>query len=218
MSRGRTIIRTFVLAFATASLVLASCIFSPPPDDKGGKEPIPPATSSEQLIEYLSDAYQNRDFALFSSIISQDPTAPYLFKLNEANDDGETEWDATTELRIHKRMFEPQSIDPGDTQLPPDLWLTSVNIQLPQQTDFLERTDLYRTTPDGPGLDPARWTAREAIYETHLLFELVGNTDYRVDGEASFVVIEDKAKQVGDAGKFLLYIWEDLQAPPKPSA
>jgi hypothetical protein len=36
------------------------------------------------------------------------------------------------------------------------------------------------------------------------------DTDYRVDGRANFVVIENRTKQLGEAHKFLLYRWEDL--------
>jgi hypothetical protein len=41
----------------------------------------------------------------------------------------------------------------------------------------------------------------------------MGDTDFRLDGEASFVVIEDRTLRPCDPGKFRLYIWEDLQAP-----
>ena len=45
-----------------------------------------------------------------------------------------------------------------------------------------------------------------------MLFDLAGDVDYKVEGEANFVVLEDKTKQVGESGKFLIYIWEDLGA------
>lgn len=216
MSRGSTLIRSLALILFLASVPLTSCVFDPPP---GKEDPIPDveATTPEELIDNLATAYQTRSYARFQKLISQDPTAPYTFRLN-APRDGEEEWDANVELRIHKRMFEPQNIDPGDTPLDPGLWLHGVTIRLTLQSDFQDRPDLYRTTPEGQGLDPDRWIAREAIYETHLLFELVGTTDYQVDGTASFVVIEDKLKASGDVGKFLIYIWEDLQAPGKPAA
>jgi hypothetical protein len=101
----------------------------------------------------------------------------------------------------------------------PENWLVSVDISLTLQTDFVERTDIYRSPSNPDGIDGARWTATEATYGTYVLFQLAGITDYQVDGRANFVVIEDKTKTNADPGKWLIYRWEDLgTTAPKPAA
>ena len=64
-------------------------------------------------------------------------------------------------------------------------------------------------------LDAAKWKVTDAIYSTDVLFDLQGEIDFQVRGQANFVVIEDLTKEIGDDGKFLLLQWNDLdQAKP----
>lgn len=211
MSRRRGKFRQLVTTLALVTLVASGCIFSPE-----GEPPVPeaPVDSAEALIQALASAYRTQNFAKFEGLLATD----YLFILDMPNPDtGETQWDRTTELRIHQRMFDPENIPPGDPPLPPDNWLQTVSITLTPQGTFAERMDLY-TTSDPPGtLDPTLWKAESAVYSTDVFFQLQGDTDFQVRGRADFTVITDLTKAVGDPGKFLILRWEDLGIT-KPTA
>ncbi len=217
MSRVREFTRTTAAFVALALCFATSCIFSP---EAGEIPPEPPPTIevAADVIDALSRAYQQRDDKLFAKLLANDPenNAEYVFLLSAPTEQNETQWGYTEEVRIHQRMFHPEAPLPGDTPVPSDLWLQSLTITLTPVGAFTERTDLYTT--DGGYLDPAKWRASAAKYTTYLLFELAGEIDYRVEGEASFVVIEDRTKDIGDDGKFLLLIWEDLGSPGSPAA
>jgi len=212
MSRRRENFRHFATTLALVTLVASGCIFSPNSDPPVPEQPV---DSPETLIQALASSYRTQNYDKFQGLLAED----YLFILDMPNSDtGETQWNKTTELRIHQRMFDPENIPPGDPRLDPDLWLQSVSITLTAQADFVERPDLY-TTYDPPGpLDPALWKAEFAIYSTDLFFQLQGETDYQVTGRAEFTVITDLTKNVGDAGKFLILRWEDLGNRMKPAA
>ena len=185
-------------------------------EDPVFKAPAPPVIDSpEKVVEALSRAYQNRDVSLFESILAHDTetNADYLFFLSAPTDLGETHWDYAEEMRIHQRMFTPQNPPEGDPPVDPRIWPQSIQITLTRLENFGERTDLY-TTQGGP-LDPAIWRAADARYATYVFFDLA-ETAYKVEGKANFVVIEDHRKNNGDAGKYLLSIWEDI--PFQPSA
>jgi hypothetical protein len=163
------------------------------------------------LVQGLAGSYRQRAFAKFSPLLSDDP-AMYLYLLSEPTPSGETSWGVTEERRIERRMFEPQNIPPGETPVPRELWIQSIDISLTALTPWVERTDLYRSSTNSQGLDPAHWRATEATYGARVFFQLAGTTDYQIDGRTNFVVAEDMTKQACDAGKFLLYRWEDLGA------
>ena len=174
--------------------------------------PYPGVTSEQALIKNLESVYRKRDYEKFTTLFSN-PTLgqpAYLFLLSDPAPGGETSWGYAEEMRIHRRMFEPQNVLPGETPVPPGNWLVSIDISLTLQTDFVERTDLYLSPSNPQGLDPARWKATEATYGTYVLFQLAGTTDYQVDGRANFVVIQDKTRANGDAWKWLIYRWEDV--------
>jgi hypothetical protein len=212
MSRRRERARQLAIAIAIVTLTASGCIFSPKEDPP---EPPPTIDSSAALIQALADAYRQQNYDAFAGLLATD----YLFVLDEMTMTGETDWDRTTELRIHQRMFDPENIPPGDPPLAAENWLQSVTISLTPEMDFIERTDLY-TTADPPGtLDPTRWRAEVANYGTNVFFQLQGETDYQVTGRANFTVINDLTKQVGDAGKFQILRWEDLgtSKPTVPS-
>ena len=216
MSRVRGHLRHTALLLALATCLWTGCIFSPetgviPP------EPPPVIDSPEALVDALSRAYQNRDIQLFASLLANDPdrNAEYLFLLSAPTEFGETQWGYEEEVRIHQRMFRPESPPPGDPPVASELWLQGLTITLTKQEPFGERSDLYTT--NGGSLDPSIWRAKDARYTTYVFFDLAG-TDYKVEGEANFIVLEDLTKQVGDTGKFLLYIWEDIAAPPAKAA
>ena len=209
-------IRRDVCVPQNTGLALVACLvcvlFAPACEDSVDPKPPEQAIRSPQeVIAALSRAYQTRDPELLASLLSPDPGAEYLFLLSAPTDIGETQWGYSEEVRIHYRMFHPEWPLPPEPPIHPDLWMQSVTITLTPQQRFTERQDLYAAG----GLDSLRWRAAEARYTTYVYFDLAG-TDYKVEGEANFIVIDDRAKQLGDAGKFRLYIWEDIA--PSPSA
>ena len=177
------------------------------------QQPTPnPIDDSAELIQVLAATYRAMDYPTFATLFCDG----FMFVLDMPNPDTqETQWDLETELRIHRRMFEPRNIPPGEPPLPPEFWLQSVTITLTPQTSFVERPDLYtNSSPPGP-LDPALWIARSATYGTDVFFQLAGETDYQIVGRADFTVLEDRNKQIGDPGKFCIYRWEDLGTTTK---
>ena len=216
MSRAR-VFRTLLLSLCAATALLtASCIFSPKDAPPQPPPPPPEIGSPAQLIEALSDAYQTRIFARFERLFHDD----YLFilKPDPLEPNQPIDWGRTEELRIHRRMFEPQNIPPSETPLDEDLWLTSVTITLSPSSAFGERTEYYVSATNPDGLEPANWKAWGTDYSTSVLFETQGETDYQVTGSAYFVVVEDLTKTGTEAGRFLLYRWQDLGGTSKPSA
>ena len=176
--------------------------------------------SPEKVVTALEKAYQSRDHKLLEGLLAHDvaQNAEYVFVLSEPTEKGDTEWGYDTEVRVHRRMFEPQNTPPGELPVPNDLWLQSVDVTLTQQADFVERTDLYSGDGGADGLlDSTKWRAMTARYSTDVFFAMQGDVDYQVTGQADFVIIEDLAKQGSESGRFLLLIWEDRGAPGKSS-
>jgi hypothetical protein len=186
-------------ALAFLVLVVVGC-------DKKVYDPLPSPCCADP-VQALSDAYRSRNSSLLASLLAPDFT---FYRHQPHPDSGEQFWDLETELRIHRRMFDPRSIPMNDTPLSNDLWVTSINVTITPQAAFTERTDLY-TTADPPGpLDPARWRAEDATYGTELFLALQGEDDYVVSGRANFVVLTDLTKSNSEPGRFLLYRIEDL--------
>jgi hypothetical protein len=154
----------------------------------------------------LRFAYQTRNYERFSELLStaQDG-APYFF----VNDSTGTAWGVEEELRIHRRMFTPENPLPGETPVPPELWLASIDIHTESRTEWAERPEFYRSETNPAGLDPERWRATSARYAVYLVLTTQGPTNYQLAGPVSFVVVEDLAKQAESARKYLLYRWED---------
>ena len=177
-------------------------------------------TSADAVVQSLAYSYQHQDFKALRSLLADDKArnAEYVFYLPEPTQFGETQWGHAEEVRLHRRMFDPQDTLEDEPAVPARLWLQSVEIHLTRLEPFEERKDLYSEDHGVDGkLDPDIWNAVDARYGTDVFFDTQSDTDFQVSGEANFVVIEDKTKRAGDSGKFLLYIWEDLgSAPPKP--
>jgi hypothetical protein len=214
----RRALRLSLTLLGLVGLLGLGCIFSP--NDGGGGGGVPPttcktATTQTELITELKNAYQRRDYDCFANLFSNETDgAEYFFFLNEPEG---ANWDLTEELRIHRRMFKPEDPLPGETPVPQDLWLVSIDIQLQPQTEWTDRPDLYVSEENPTGLDPARWRATEAAHNAQVFFKMSGQTDYSVDGRANFVVIEDLTKAAGTDRKFLIYRWEDLGSNTKPA-
>ena len=206
-------------SFLAATIVAVSLLACEDPITPPPAQP-PPIDSAEAVVAALARAYLQRDPVLFQSLLAHEPTAnaDFFFILSQPTDLGETQWEYEEEIRIHQRMFRP------DTAVPPvdaDLWLNALTITLSKQENFAERHDLYSVNHGEDGkLDTDRWRVMDARYTAYVFFDMVGS-DYKVEGVANFVVLEDPAKPAGSDGKFLLYIWEDISAPaatPAPEA
>jgi len=107
-------------------------------------------------------------------------------------------------------MFDPQNVQPGEPPVPPEYWLQGIVIDLSPVGSWAERSDLYRSSSNPNGLDPARWRATDAQYHASILWDMQGDTDFRVDGQQNFVVINDLTRSAGERGKFVLFLWQDL--------
>jgi len=223
MTRGRDSRRHLSLVLALTTLLLGACIFSPPKPIKPPEplRPYPVLASEDSLIETLSLVYQRKDYDKLQELLANDGDAKYQFFFYGPGGTVE-QWDLTTELRIHQRMFQPESPPPGTEPVPTELWLVSVSIKLTPQTSWTERTDLYRDpgNPSSTGLDPTKWKVTEATYRASVFFQMLGETSYIVDDQQSlqsFLVVNDLAKTAGP-GKFMFFRWQDLQpSPTKPA-
>jgi hypothetical protein len=167
------------------------------------------ACDPENVVTQLSEAYRTRDHARYSKLFHDDflfiLQPPFLPEPSYPED-----WGKTEELRIHKRMFEPQNIGPTEEPLHPDLWLVAVDITLTGNGPWVERPEYYVSTVNPDGLDALRWKAWGTEYTASVLFQTAGETDYQITGKAWFVVVEDLQKTPGEVGAFLLYQWQDL--------
>src|SRR5262245_24548489 len=156
-------------------LLAVACMEDPitPP-----KETTPPIDSPEAVVKSLAWSYQYGDLALFKSILAHDPgrNADYHFWLSDPTELGETQWGYDEEVKIQRRMFRPQMQVTGETPVPPELWISSISINLTQLAPFVERTDLYSADHGKDGkLDPDIWKAVDARYGTNVFFETQGD-------------------------------------------
>jgi hypothetical protein len=198
----RKLLSMLACAF-TLCAILSSCD-DEPAEPRGSTTPYV-ARDPADLVQKLAASYGRLDPALFDVLF---PTAVnYFYFLNEPLPNGDTHWGLTEELRIHQRMFAPEETPPGEAPVPAYLRLSSISITLTPLAQFIERPDLY--TPNGE-LDPMRWKAMQADYAASILFDTVTETDYRIEGIANFVVIEDLTLPAGSDSKFSIYRWEDL--------
>jgi hypothetical protein len=217
--------RRLIFAALLVPVFLTGCIFSPDEKVIVVEEKIDVAQEPADLIQQLAEAYRSRNIDQFTSILAHDIVAnengdlnDYLFITAPSSGVPDEQWGYTEEVRVHRRMFRPEDTPVGESPVPAELWLTSVTITLTQETAFTERTDLYYDATANPnGLDPELWKAEDAIYGTDVLFDLQGEIDYQVQGQALFVVVTDLTKEIGEDGKFLLLQWNDL-APSKAAA
>ena len=176
-------------------------------------EVVSPPDSPQQLVDTMAAAYRNLDYdryrALFAS--SKADGVEFQFVLYHPTAAGESEWGYDEEMRIHRRMFRPETITPDEKPVPRDLWVQSITCELKPLTAFSERWDLYRSeqNPDGQ-LDRKQWRATDALYSTFVEWHLQGGGTFQIEGQARFVVIEDLRRASGAPGRFLIYRWEDL--------
>ena len=115
-------------------------------------------------------------------------------------------------------MFRPADIVPPEEPLLTERWLVSVDITLTGASSFDDRPQyIFNPGTNPEGLHLEDWDVTGADYSATVFFETQGDTDYRVEGRAEFVVARDKAKAFNAPGAWLIYRWTDLGAA-KPSA
>jgi hypothetical protein len=203
MPKARVALATMLFLAGCEEDRITECIFCPPPPD-------PP-----NIMRSLAYSYQTRNLELFASLLAHDPdrNADYIHSSCDTVL-GSTTWGYDEEICRHKRLFHPEDPRPGDPPVPPEDWLRSLSVNLIQLERFQERSDLYSTNGGADGkLDPAIWKATDARYGVDLFIDTQGETDYQLSSEATFIVIEDRAKRRDDPGKFLLLAWEELCNP-----
>ncbi len=166
-----------------------------------------------ELIDVLARAYRSMDLDLYATLFpnARQHDVEFRFVLYGPTRDNETEWGYDEEMRIHRRMFRPEAVLPGERPVPRRLWVRAIDVALVPLGPWTERFDLYRSehNPQAP-LDRHRWRATSAEYATSVTWHLVAGTTMHIEGQARFVVIEDLRKEAGEPGKLLVYQWEDL--------
>lgn len=178
-------------------------------------ETLAEAESPADLIVLFAHAYRSMDLELYGTLFAHEPGqgVGFRFVLNQPTEAGEAEWGYEEEMRIHRRMFRPESIGADERPLPRELWVHSIQVQLVPLTGFHERYDLYISEHNPMGeLNRKQWRATDAVYATDVTWLTQGGRMMRIVGQARFIVIEELHLPAGATGKFRIYRWEDLGA------
>ena len=170
-------------------------------------------TAAEALIDSLEHVYAGMNYECYRTLFT-DPAVHGIdlrFFPYEPESSETKEWGYVEEMRIHRRMFRPESIGPDEKPLPAQLWVKSIDVELELLRGFTERWDLYRSEQNPTGvLDRHRWHAMDAVYTTSVTWHLRNGGAFVIAGQARFVVVEDFTKSGAAPGRFLIYQWEDL--------
>ena len=161
------------------------CCFGCPVDD-----PYPELLSPDAVITALKMAYQRRDLDKFSTLLHPE----FQFLYYPLAPGGPESWNAAEEIRIHRRMFRPQDIQPPEAPLPVELWSYSIDIALTNASS-------WEVAADSTGEFVA------AVYNAAVFFETQGNTDFQIRGPQAFVVKPDPSTPAGETRKYLLSWW-----------
>jgi hypothetical protein len=157
-------------------------------------------------VEALKLAYVHRDYAAFAALLHPD----FRFVLDQPTPGGENSWGRDEELRIHRRMFDPNNIPATEPPLNPELRITAVEASLSVAGELSERSDFYRSATNPSGLDDTHWQCLAGDWNTNVLFRTAGETDYLISGRGYFVIAVDRTKAADDPTRFQLYQWTDL--------
>ena len=214
MERKGTLILGFAAMLCTAPVAFATLTAFPAPPACRPEPSVATAPGSPgELIAALATAYSSMDLDRYAALFTNQAQhgIDFRFVLFEPNEKGEKEWGYDEEMRIHRRMFRPETIPSGDRPLPPELWARSIDAQLELVRDFEERWDLYRSEQHPTGeLDRHRWRVMDAVYATRVTWYLASDRSLAIAGQARFVVVEDLLTPARDPNRFLIYRWEDL--------
>ncbi len=159
-------------------------------------------------VEALKVAYMHRDYAAFAALLHPD----FRFVLDRPTPDGVDSWGRDEELRIHRRMFDPEHVPANEPPLDPSLWIVSVDATLSAGSELEERHEFYRSRSNPTGLDDTHWQCFAGDWNTTVFFKTSGESDYLIGGRGYFVIAVDLSKPAGDPAKFQLYQWADLGA------
>ncbi len=179
------------------------------------EDPLAPTTtpglivaSDSALVDTLAAAYRAQDVSQLSALLADRDGVEFVFVGSIFG--RSMHWGAERERRIHRRMFDPTHIHPGEPPVPADHWLGGLTLSMTRIGSFVEQPDLYfdpATNPHGP--DPARWRITAASYRVSLLVHVAAMDFHPVGGRVRFIVAEDLERDARQPGKFLLYRWED---------
>jgi hypothetical protein len=135
----------------------------------GPAVPTRDAVRSPELIDVLAHAYRTMDLDLYATLFAnaRQHQVEFNFVLYQPSADGEKAWGYDEEMRIHRRMFRPDDVQPGERPVPRPLWVRAIDVTLLPLGGWSERFDLYRSehNPAGP-LDRHRWRATSSEYST----------------------------------------------------
>jgi hypothetical protein len=170
---------------------------------------------AEDPIRRLAEAYRTRDLELFVSALVKAPEAGAEYLFIPSPDSGLEPWGFAEEVRLHRRLFHPESPAPGEDPCPAELWRQSVDATFVQLSPYAEREDLYRSETNPGGLDPRRWRAADARYASSFFIAGAGDLDYQVEGVNNFVILEDLSRS-GSPDRRQIYIWEEISGSTLP--
>jgi hypothetical protein len=186
--------------FAALACALSLCLLPGCEDTSSPWEPAPPLVidSPEAVITTLARAYSKKDTGLIATLLASEPGVECRFLPCGVSDPHEGS------------IIDPRLPPPP---IPPTEWTPqTIVVSVVQLEAFGERPDLYSVDGGLDGkLDPRRWHAVDARYSGTVLLRLA-DLDYKIEGEANFVVIQDLTKHPGDSGTFFLYLWEEICA------
>jgi hypothetical protein len=166
--------------------------------------------SEDEVIAALASAYVQRDYPRFAGLLPQ-PTdgASYLYESLSPLPSGPT-MDETEELRLHRRLFQPENILPGES--PVEDRPSAIDARFTRRSpSWMERPDLDHSDANPDGLDPARWRATSAIYDLRIVLHFSDQTMkvWRT-GPATLTVIEELRTTPGAPRRFMLYRWSEF--------
>jgi hypothetical protein len=171
------------------------------------------ATSASALIDSLQHVYASMNYERYCTLFTNRAVHGIDLRFFPYEEDctAPKEWGYAEEMRIHRRMFRPETIGADEEPLPAELWVKSIHVRLELLRAFGERWDLYRSEQNPTGeLDRHRWRAMDAVYATSVCWRLRQGGQLAIAGQARFVVVEDLSKSGDDPGRFLIHHWEDL--------
>src|SRR5262249_41506278 len=170
--------------------------------------PVPaPRASAAALVTSLASVYQQHDISRLRSLLHPD-----FVYTSAAPPGGPESLDAAAFLRIHETAFASTWVRPADLPVPLYTWVASGDASFMPTLSWSEDPDSYASTEHSAGLDRTLWRAEKARYVVGLTIEGEGDTAYLVRQTDEWVVAEDRSKDTGSAGKFLLYRWRSSPA------
>ena len=181
----------FALFLLPATLAWLACSEDPlaPPTSDGLI-----VASDSALVDTLAAVYRERDATKLSAMLADRDGVEFVFVGSMFGRN--MHWGAERERRIHRRMFDPTHILPGEPPVPADHWLDGLSLSMTRISSFAERHDMYFDPTTNPhGLDRARWRITAATYRVGLRVYVAAMDFYPVSGRVTFIVVEDLERE-----------------------